>query len=361
MFWVLPVNSRKVLFLSDTRDHLSPNFKFVNEELARRFPQVESWSLLKPPWVLKKTVKEHIQLAYHLATAKVILLDDVYNMIYFLKLRKNVELVQLWHAVGAFKTFGYSRVGRPGGPSLKSVAHRNYTKAIVSSKSIARHYAEGFGISEDKIVATGVPRTDVFFQPEYRKDAVEKVYRSFPQLIHKRVILYAPTFRGHGATSAYFPADVLDLNRLAQEVLTDGCILLVKQHPFIKQPLQIPNSLREVIFDVTTYPDVNDLLFITDLLITDYSSVCFEAALLKIPMLFYAFDLEEYVSSRDFYYSYETFVPGTIVRNMQELITAIENHNFDFEKQEAFVKHFFDATDGRSTERVVDMLLQYLE
>src|SRR5699024_11595959 len=89
----------------------------------------------------KKSFGEIVKLAYHMATAKYIMLDDFYPMVYPLKIRKNAELIQLWHAVGAFKTFGFSRLGRPGGPSPKSKNHRNYTKAIVSSDNIAKHYA----------------------------------------------------------------------------------------------------------------------------------------------------------------------------------------------------------------------------
>ena len=88
------------------------------------------------------------------------------------------------------------------------------------------------------------------------------------------------------------------------------------------------------------------------MLITDYSSVIFEACLLNIPMLFYAFDLQEYISSRGFYYEYLSFVPGKVVYNMDEIITALVDNDFESEKTENFKKEFFDDFDGKSGRRV---------
>ena len=103
---------------------------------------------------------------------------------------------------------------------------------------------------------------------------------------------------------------------------------------------------------------INDLLFVTDILITDYSSVCFEASLLNKPMIFFAYDLEEYIASRDFYYPYESFVPGPIARSTGEILEIIQNDNFDIEKLQEFKNTFFDHFDGKSTERVVDQLMK---
>src|SRR5699024_1547977 len=115
----------------------------------------------------RKTFLSLFKSAYHFATSKIILLHDFYPLIYPLKIKRNTDLVQIWHAAGAFKTFGFSRVGRPGGPSIKSKNHRNYTKATVSSEGVREHYAEGFGITMDKVFSTGVPRSDIFFDKMY--------------------------------------------------------------------------------------------------------------------------------------------------------------------------------------------------
>ncbi len=100
------------------------------------------------------------------------------------------------------------------------------------------------------------------------------------------------------------------------------------------------------------------MLFVTNLLITDYSSAIFEASLLDIPMIFYAFDLYDYISNRDFYYDFENFVPGKIVFSENKLITAVKNRDFDYEKVGAFKTKFFDNLDGNSSKRVADEILK---
>ena len=99
----------------------------------------------------------------------------------------------------------------------------------------------------------------------------------------------------------------------------------------------------------------------TDLLISDYSSVIFEASLLDIPMLFYAYDLSEYIATRDFYYEYETFLPGKLVTTLTDLITAIENNDFQSEKIQKFKYRFFDDHDGKSAQRVASLIIDELK
>lgn len=96
------------------------------------------------------------------------------------------------------------------------------------------------------------------------------------------------------------------------EKMPEDTACIVKHHPFVHQPLDIPSRWQNRVLDLTGKDHINDLLLITDLLITDYSSSIFEAALLEVPMLFYAFDEEEYMASRDFYFAYEEMVPGPV-------------------------------------------------
>src|SRR5699024_12824925 len=130
----------------------------------------------------------------------------------------NYDLLQVWHSVGSFTTFGFSRTGRQGGPSPKSIKHRNYTKARVSSEGVREHYAEGFGIPVDRVYPTRVPRSDIFFDEEYKKHVRKTLYNKFPFLKGKKVILFAPTFRGNGQASAYFPFHVLDFKQIYENL-----------------------------------------------------------------------------------------------------------------------------------------------
>lgn len=356
LFKVFPIKKNRILFASDSREDMSGNFQYVYEELLKRDENFDFRFMLKGSIDEKKSFKEIISLAYNMATSKNIILDDFYPMVYPLKIRKGAELIQLWHAVGAFKTFGYSRIGRPGGPSPKSKNHRNYTKAIVSSKNVAKHYAEGFGIPIENVVATGVPRTDIFFDEEYKKNKIAELHAEYPFLKDKKVIMFAPTFRGNGQSSAHYPMEVLNLEKLYHS-LKDEYVFIYKIHPFVKNDFSIPYEFSDFFYDLSHYREINDLLFITDILITDYSSVCFEFALLNRPMLFFAFDIEQYVQKRDFYYDYHSFIPGPLVKTTDEIISKIQNKEFKMDRIEPFVKYFFDDLDGKSSARVVDQII----
>ena len=102
--------------------------------------------------------------------------------------------------------------------------------------------------------------------------------------------------------------------------------------------------------------EINELLPRCDLVITDYSSVVYEAALLDKSMLFYTFDIDEYISSRDFYEPFETFAPGKIVTEFDRLISALENKDFESEKVEKFREKNFISDEKSASARVVDVL-----
>ena len=124
-------------------------------------------------------------------------------------------------------------------------------------------------------------------------------------------------------------------------------------HPFVKNRLNIPREYEQYFVDVSNFREVNDILFITDVLISDYSSLVYEFAVFKRPMLFYAFDLEDYITSRDFYEPYEHFVPGKIVESFGDLMTSLDNGDYQVEKVAPFLEKHFKYHDGRSSERVV--------
>jgi CDP-ribitol ribitolphosphotransferase len=129
-------------------------------------------------------------------------------------------------------------------------------------------------------------------------------------------------------------------------------------HPFVAEPPPIPEELRDRLVDGSRAEiDVNDLLFGVDLLVTDYSSIVFEYSTLGRPMLFFAYDLDEYVATRDFYVPFDEFVPGRIVRTFDELLDAIRRDDYQVEKVAAFAAQHFDHLDGTSTDRVIDELI----
>ncbi|MBR7060844.1 MAG: CDP-glycerol glycerophosphotransferase family protein, partial [Eubacterium sp.] len=304
-----------------------------------------------------KNIREFMHLY---ATSKVVIVDDYFRLLNVVDKREGVKLFQLWHACGAFKTFGFTRLGKKGGPKQTDVNHRMYDYAIVSSKEIEKHYAEGFGLSDECVVATGIPRTDIFMQEEYGQNVRKAFYEKHPELKDKKILLFAPTFRGNGQMSAFYPLEAFNPEKV-YESLGEEYAIIIKLHPFCKERFEIDEKYKDFIIDLSEEDELNDLLFVTDLLVTDYSSVVFEASLLNIPMLFYAYDLYEYISSRDFYYDFEGFVPGKIVFSENELINSIKEKDFEEEKVDGFKNKFFDSLDGKSSQRVADLIVNQLD
>ena len=350
---------KRLLFCSDSRAELSGNMKDVYDRMVARGldKQFHIRFLFKETVKTRRSFVDKFRAPFLLARADIIVIDDFNPTVKQLHFKPQVKVIQLWHACGAFKTVGFSRTGKRGGPFITNENHRNYTHAIASSSHVARFYAEAFGMKPETVYPTGVPRTDVFFDEAYRAATAAAMHEAYPQTIGKRVILFAPTFRGNGAKTGHYPLHLLDYDALASFCRRTNSVFLFKMHPFVHDPVLIPEGDADVMIDCSEAREINDLLFITDLLITDYSSVIYEASILNIPTLFYAFDLEEYIASRDFYEPFEPFVPGKIVRDFDELLVAMETEDYEKEKVAPFCERNFEYRDGHSTDRVIDWLI----
>ena len=346
---------RGIMFLSNRRNDLTGNMEYVYGYLKKE-QGVPFYFWLHPEEIRDASIPMLFDMARKLGKALVVVTDDYVPYFQELKLNRKTKLVQLWHACGAFKTFGFSRTGKPAGPKQTSTQHRNYNYAFVSSKFVAKYYAEGFGLAQEKIIPYGVPRTDIFWDEEIKEKIRKELYDTYPELKNKKVILFAPTFRGNGKNSAYYEKKRFDPNRFI-EALPEEYILLIKHHPFVNLTYKIKDRNASRVFDFSDKSEINHLLFITDVMITDYSSVVYEASILNIPMLFYAYDLENYISSRDFYTEYKNFVPGKIVRTQEELVDSILNNDCHQELVKEFCQKNFDIQDGKASKRVADFIL----
>lgn len=179
-----------------------------------------------------------------------------------------------------------------------------------------------------------------------------------PIIKNKKVILFAPTFRGNGHRTAHYHFFKINFSKLARYCEEHQAIVLFKMHPFVRNKLHIPASYSKYFLDISNFREVNDVFFITDILISEYSSLIYEYSVFKKPMLFYAFDLEDYIYTRDFYEPYETFVPEKIVKTFDELIIALENNDYELEKVTSFLNKNFKYQDGKSSERLVKDLFK---
>ncbi|MDQ0150975.1 CDP-glycerol glycerophosphotransferase family protein [Eubacterium multiforme] len=352
---------KRIVFATYRNDTMNGNFKYIYDEIKSRNLDYECVFLYeKFNRGLKGIIKyfgHMMKATYYMATSEYFLIDDFYFPVYTVKkLRKNTEVVQVWHACGAFKKFGFSILDKNFGADNNYVKyipiHTNYSHVLVSSKEVAKYYAEAFNMSEDNIDPIGIPRTDIFFNEDMKNKARDNVYSKYPALKGKNIVLYAPTFRGNSQSDAKMDIS-FDVEKVVNE-LPEGYVLALKMHPFVKDSINIKNDR---VIDLSDYPAINDILIMTDLLITDYSSIVFEYSLLERPMIFYADDLDCYEHERDFYYPYESFVPGPIVKNTEELIDVLNNNSCDYGKIRDFKNKFFDYSDGLASKRFVDKII----
>lgn len=352
-----PLKKNQIAFISHRRNDLTGNFAFVQNVLAQD-KDLEMVYFLNTKRSVSNPI-EVFKMCKVAASSKVILLDEFTPQIHRIDLRKQTKLFQLWHATGAFKTFGFSRIDKPKGSPQSTRNHRNYDYVTVSSSYCIKCHSEGFGVDDHVIVPTGIPRTDVFFDEEYKARVRQEFYEKYPQLKDKRIILFAPTFRGMLKGDAYYPFAKFDVGKIMAN-LSDDDVLIIKHHPFVTKKHPVPAEYQDRVYDFSDDVEINDLLLITDLIISDYSSLVFEAALIKIPMIFYVFDYVQYVRERDFYFDLDVYAPGKLVTTQQEIIDAIKNNDFNEHKIAPFAEMFFDHQDGNSTQRVVDLIYKAL-
>lgn len=356
-------DNKKITFASYRSNKLKGNLYYVANEIEKEYPAFKQVLLLRKfdsSRLGKLTYIFHmIHSCYHLATSKYFIVDDYYLPLYMLKLKNDVQVIQLWHSAGALKKFGLSTVGKPYGPSesyLKHVKiHGNYSKAYVSANEVVPYFAEAFGMKEHSIYPLGVPRTDYFFTNEGLSEQRTKLYEIHPELAGKKLILYAPTYRGksHDQDTFELPFDIIKM----EATLSEEYALLIHLHPYMQA--QLKQSVHSgFAYPITNTFTIEELLVLTDILITDYSTVFFDFSLLGKSIIFYAYDLEEYKEERDFYYDYEALVPGPVAKNTEKLIELITEDDFDLARVKEFSQRFFDHQDGRATERVVRDIME---
>lgn len=343
----LPLEKNHIFMLATSKDKFGGNLRAVYEYIEKN----------ALPYTVTVCTKENMpserEIAGELAVSEFIMVDDYEPMVYPLKLREGQHLIQVWHALGAFKKFGYARKTA----EKNSLTHKNYTEAIVSSPELVSIYAESFGITEDKVIPVGAPRTDLFFNEEYKAQAAERIYSCAEELRGKMIVLFAPTFRGNNVNDGYYPAEYFSVSEL-MSALPEDYALIIKLHPFIRNKIEIPEKLKNRVFDFSDEREINDILLITDVLITDYSSVIYENAVIGGACVHYVPDLDEYTKDRGFYYDYSAYVCGEVINDKAKLAEAVINANADNEKMNEFKKRFVSLCDGKSSERFVKMILE---
>ncbi|MBQ8784179.1 MAG: CDP-glycerol glycerophosphotransferase family protein [Clostridia bacterium] len=357
---IFPLKENRITFLSPHRENFTDSLGMVLREAEKRgrfdIVKVSSADLDLKGGIkgIFRAIEFFTVKAYLLATSKYVFLNDNFMPMGNLKFSKDAVITQLWHAEGVFKKFGL-HIPQPEDVRKRELAGASkLTFVVCSSESVKPIYAEAFGVDESKVLPLGAPRADRFFIDRKEEEIKERFWHKYPECKGKKLVLYAPTFRDNAEDDKVL-LESIDMKKFAEK-LGDEFDFLIRLHPQIHRC----NASLQGAVDVTDWEDVGELTLICDCMITDYSSVCMDAALIGKPLAFYAFDLDKYASDRSFYFDYESYVPGPVAKSFDELLQIIENLDSlnGNEKLEAFRKFNFGSPDGNATKRVVDTIIK---
>ena len=361
----IPLRKNQVCFLAETHKELNGNLKVMYDYLSEHNDRnLKFLVFTKEDRRDRKGIRDVLKSWKAISVSGCLLLDDLYTTTSFMKVRKGQEIVQLWHGAGAYKKFGHSRKDLEvlaGGKLRVHRGYKKYTKAIVSGSGIRWCYAEAFGMDIEKVHATGIPRMDELYDQEHISMTKAAFLEQYPELRGKKLVLFAPTYRGTHVRDAGYDFEKANLDGLA-ELLGENYVILTRWHPALKN--NISRGLAKVskctfgdrIRDFTDYRDVNDLLIACDVLVTDYSSIIFDYFPLSKPIVYFVYDKDDYAGDRGLYYPFEKYVFGDVAETFDELAASVKSEKTDEERRKEFYELFLDSCDDKSTERVCELI-----
>ena len=350
----LPARSDVVVLASPRKRRLDGNLLHLERAFRELRPDVRR-VVLSEPYAYGFRGKlvyalRMVRAMYHLRTARLVVVDNAWLPVHVAAHPARTTVVQVWHAVGALKRFGLDTVPPPREPE-RSFLHRNYDWAVASGDASREPWSRAFHLPLDRVQALGSPRTDMLLDAAAVAEARERVLRRYPALQDRRVITYAPTFRGRGRGKR--PAPPLDAAAI-RAALGASDALVLKSHPNLDARLVDPAG-----FDTVVDPadDMNEVLATTDILITDYSSSIFEFALLRRPLILFVPDLDEYEREPGLYVDYRHEMIGTQVADTAGVLAGIATAEVDDAAYEAFILRHLAASDGQASARFVERFL----
>lgn len=297
-----------------------------------------------------KSLRHAISFMDLYAQAKYVFICDTFLPVSSGKKKSGTRVVQLCHYSGPLKKIGYATTDDI--PSYyKGNVFANYDLVPVSSAMYVPLLQKAMRQQEGTVQALGVSRSDVFFDEDWCTACREEFYKQFPQASGKKVLLWAPTFRGKAASP-----DALANESFAglQEKLGEDWLVLIKHHPHddavAEDPLYRSNC---------TIPTEN-LLPVVDLLITDYSTTVLDYLIFNHPFILYASDLEHYEKARGFFVDYRSITRNLITdtENLDKEVLRVYDEWLRGDRAEISKcrERFIEACDGNATKRILQVL-----
>ena len=318
----------KITYMSRQSNAESIDCKEIREKIQSEYPEYEFKVLTKKleakDGVIKQllpNIKNIFSQMYHLATSKVIILDTYCITASVLSHKKETKIIQIWHALGAIKKFGYQTIGSKWGANQKTAQimhmHEQYDYVLAPSEATAEFYKKAFNVEEIRIKYIGMPRIDYILEED--EETKQKIFNTYPELQDKINILYVPTYR---------KGEKVELDELVEKINTKKYNLIIKLHPLDLKHYDYKE--RDGVIYEQNYKTY-DLLKIADKVITDYSSLSIEASLRDIPVYFYTYDIEKYKKEVGINFDFESEPIGVYnTHSIDKLLDLLEeNYNIN--------------------------------
>ena len=357
-FHYLPVKKNKIVFMHDFGNGYGDSPKYIAQEMMGRGLNVDMvWLVndmsLQFPQAIRKVNINRIRAAYDLATAKVI----VTTMKGRCNLKKKKEQFFMYVPHGQI---GAKFVERQAGNTLNegyiegSKWHSSVSDLFISSSKLFTKEMLTWYWYDGEVMECGLPRNDIFFH--YTPDDVQDIKKKVGIPDGVKIVLYGPTFRNEPSNEPY----AIDTERVLQTLeqkTGDRWIFLFRAHPNFVWYGKPAFEYSDKVMDVTNYPDMQDLLLISDVLISDYSSAMFDFNLMHRPVFLFTKDIEAYQKMRglkDWYFK----VPFPFCHDNDELVSAIANYNEQEYRQKCaeFDKFYGNLETGTAAKQIVDRL-----
>ena len=336
----------KIAFISRQSETPSTDFRYLINEIKTNYPQYKVTVLCKMiPSSFGGKIKylgEMFRQMKAFATSKVVVLDGYCVLASMLRHKKDLKIIQIWHALGAFKKFGRSVLDKEGGKSSKTAKafkmHKNYSLIAASGDACVPFFSEAFGQPESRFIPIGIPRMDYLTDKEENARVRGNILLKYPQLDNGRKnILYAPTFRDTDEDRAALAAATKELINKANY---SDFNLIVKHHVVDSNKEQIYTDSRMNMAEGENFTAM-DFMCVADYVVTDYSSVIYEALLKDLPIYIYCFDSDKYIDERGFYIDFWTDLPALYSKNAKGICDFIASGmRANSEKEEKFKKAY---------------------
>ncbi len=347
---------KKVLFMSRESDDPSIDFRLLKESIRRLHPDHSIVMLCRkmvPGGAGKISYGFHIlRQVKELAGARIVILDTYNIPASVLKHRKGQTIVQIWHSIGTMKKNSYSILDQPEGRSSRLAyaldMHKNYDMIFCAGEGYRAYLAESFNYAPEDLTIVPLPRVDVLRDEDWRRRQREEVLKKHPELAGAKVIVYAPTFRMGEDEQKPF-SDAVENLRKAVASYGDKYRLIVKAHP-----------IADTESDCKEFSTM-EVLPVADAFISDYSCTIYEAGVMGIPLYFYTYDYDDYMSRRSVYMDYPAEIPGKMHGDAVSLMKDIDLGGADMDRQKAFIDKYVELPDGSATDRMVKLIFDHAD